>query len=130
MDFDASAYLRAIEKAWQDRDGRVAADFYTDDAVMFFADGQRRSGAALRAWPQAWFDFATDLRITKHLRAYSDGCLADEWESRYTHPVTGKTMLERGAEFFWIRDGKVYLHHMFEHTWAEGENTDATWPAV
>jgi ketosteroid isomerase-like protein len=126
---DPAAFLRDIERAWQARDGEAAAAGYSDDAVLVYGNGQRRSGEELRAWPQQWFDFASDLQIKKTLRAFSGDCLAGEWESRYTHPQTGSTMLERGAEFFWIRDGKVYLHHMFEHTWPEGEG-DATWPAV
>jgi hypothetical protein len=48
----------------------------------------------------------------------------------YTHPDTGRVMLERGAELFFIRpDRKVYRHHMFEHTWPEGE-PQQPWPAV
>lgn len=119
-DIDPVAYLRGIERAWQARDGRAAAAGYTDDAVLVYGDGQRRSGQALREWPQQWFDFARDLEIRKTFRAYTGDCLAGEWESRYTHPRTGATIRERGAEFFFLRGGKVYLHHMYEHTWAEG----------
>jgi len=127
---DPVAYLRDIEAAWQARDGRAAAAGYADDAVLIFGNGQERRGEELRAWPQQWFDFAADLNIHKTLRAFSGDCLASEWRSEYTHPQTGARMHERGAEFFWInRDGKVYLHHMFEHTWAEGEQATG-WPAV
>lgn len=128
---DPIGYLADIEAAWQAHDGRAAASGYTDDAVIIFGNGQRRSGAEIKAWPQQWFDFAKDLRITKTFRAYSGNCLASEWASEYTHPETGKIMYERGAEFFFIRpDGKIYRHHAFEHTWAAGENVEEAWPAV
>lgn len=129
-EFDPAAYLRdAIEVHWQRRDGEMAAAGYTDDAVLVHGRGQTRTGEALRAWPQAWFDFARDLQITKTLRAFSGNCLAAEWESEFTHPETGERMRERGAEFFWLRGGQVYLHHMFDHTWPDGE-APPSWPAV
>jgi nuclear transport factor 2 (NTF2) superfamily protein len=128
---DPVAYLRQIEAAWQARDGQAAAAGYADDAVLIFGNGQERAGDELRAWPQQWFDFARDLRIEKTFRAFTGDCLASEWRSEYTHPRNGKRMVERGAEFFWIRpDGKVYRHHMFEHTWPEGENRSDQWPVV
>ena len=127
---DPVAYLRDIERAWQARDGKAAAAGYSDDAVLVYGNGQRRSGERLRQWPQQWFDFAQDLDIKKTFRAFTGDCLASEWASRYTHPQTGKPIRERGAEFFFLRDGKVYLHHMYEHTWAEGENADESWPAI
>lgn len=127
-EFDPVAYLRdAIEVYWKARDGVGAAAGYTDDAVLVYGRGQTRTGDALRAWPQAWFDFATDLDIAKAFRAFSGNCLAAEWESHFTHPETGQAMAERGAEFFWLRGGKVYLHHMFDHTWPAGEDAPA-WP--
>jgi nuclear transport factor 2 (NTF2) superfamily protein len=127
---DPVAYLRGIEAAWQARDGQAAAAGYADDALLIFGNGQQRTGDELRRWPQQWFDFATDLKIEKSFRAFSGDCLASEWRSEYTHPQSGKRMHERGAEFFWIDgEGKVYRHHMFEHTWPDGEQS-ATWPAV
>jgi ketosteroid isomerase-like protein len=129
-DIDPVAYLRDIERAWQARDGQAAAAGYTDDAVLLYGNGQCRTGAALRRWPQEWFDYATDLQIKKTFRAFTGDCLASEWESRYTHPQTRKTIRERGAEFFFLRDGKVYRHHMYEHTWPEGENADDRWPTI
>lgn len=125
------AYLQAIQTAWQAHDGKAAAAGYADDAVLVFGNGQERRGEELRRWPQQWFDFARDLKIEKTLCAFSGDCLASEWHSEYTHPHTGTRMHERGAEFFWIReDGKVYRHHMFEHTWVDGENAGQPWPAV
>lgn len=126
---DPGAYLAAIEDAWKRRDGRAAASSYTEDAVLVYANGQQRTGPALRSWPGEWFAYATDLEISKTLRAFSGNCLASEWESVYTHPKTGKRIRERGAEFFFIRDGLIYRHHMYEHTWPEGEG-DGVWPAI
>lgn len=130
IDIDPVAYLRDIERTWRARDGRAAAAGYTDDAVLIYGNAQTRSGEALRQWPQQWFDYAEDLDIRKTFRAFSGDCLAGEWESRYTHPQTGKPIRERGAEFFFLRGDKVYLHHMYEHTWPEGENTDDAWPTI
>jgi nuclear transport factor 2 (NTF2) superfamily protein len=127
---DPVGYLAAIEDAWQRRDGEAAAAGYSDDAVLIYGNGATRSGEELRAWPQKWFDYAKDLRIHKTFRAFTGNCLAGEWESAYTHPVTKKTVRERGAEIFFIRPGgKVYLHHMYEHTWVEGDPIRG-WPAI
>jgi len=124
---DPIAYLAGIESAWVARDGEAAVAAYADDAVLVFANGEVRTGQDLREWPQRWFDFARDLTIRKTFRAFTGDCLASEWSSSYTHPVTGRPMHERGAEFFFIRgDGKVYRHHLYEHTWAESdEDNDA-----
>lgn len=128
--FDPVAFLAEIEDAWQRRDGAAAAAGYTEDAVLYYGADQKREGEALRAWPQQWFDYAKDLRIKKTFRAFTGDCLASEWRSSYTHPETGERVHERGAEFFFLRDGKVYRHHAFEHTWAEGEERDQHWPAI
>lgn len=127
---DPVGYLAEIEAAWRRRDGVAAAAGYTEDAVLVYGNAQTRTGEALRQWPQQWFDFAPDLRITKTFRSFAGDCLASEWESTYTHPVSGETVHERGAEFFFIRiDGKVYRHHMFEHTWLDDQQEQA-WPAI
>lgn len=121
VQLDPVEWLAGVERAWQARDGRAAAAGYTDDAVLIWGNDQRRTGEALANWPKYWFDYAKDLQIKKTFRAMSGDCIATEWESVYTHPENGKTIRERGAEFFFVRpDGKVYLHHMFEHTWPEG----------
>jgi len=126
VSIDPVGYLAEIEAAWQARDGEAAAAGYSEDAVVIFGNGQQRSGEELRAWPQEWFDFATDLQIKKTFRAFSGDCLASEWESSYTHPTTGKRMHERGAEFFFIRPGgKIYRHHAFEHSWADGDTRNS-----
>lgn len=127
---DPVGYLAAIEDAWQRRDGEAASAGYSDDAVLVYGNGLTRSGEELRAWPQKWFDYAKDLRIRKTFRAFTGDCLASEWESTYTHPITRKKINERGAEMFFIQpDGKIYLHHMYEHTWADGDPLQA-WPAI
>lgn len=129
LQIDPVAYLRDIERAWQAHDGEAAAAGYAEDAVLIYGNDHRRSGEELKAWPAQWFAFATDLEIKKTLRCFSGDCLGSEWESAYTHPETGKRIRERGAEFFWIRpDGTIYWHTAFEHTWPEGESTDAPWP--
>lgn len=118
LQLDPVEWLAGVERAWQARDGVAAAAGYADDALLIYGDGQQRSGDALRAWPQQWFDFASDLQINKTFRAMTGDCIATEWDSVYTHPEDGRTIRERGAEFFFVRpDGKVYLHHMYEHTW-------------
>ena len=127
--FDPVAFLREIEEAWRRRDGAAAAAAYSEDAVLVWGSNRTRTGAELRSWPGQWFEYAKDLQISKHFRAFTGDCLASEWESRYTHPDSGKVILERGAEFFFIRDGEVYRHHMFEHTWVGGEEEER-WPAI
>lgn len=117
---DPVEWLAVVERAWQARDGEAAAAGYTDDAVLIWGNGQKREGSDLAKWPQNWFDFAKDLQIKKTFRAMTGDCIATEWESVYTHPDNGMRIRERGAEFFFVRpDGKVYLHHMFEHTWPD-----------
>lgn len=128
--FDPVRFLRSIEEVWQARDGVAAGAGYTSDAVQVYGNGLTRTGEALRSWPQAWFDYAADLQIKKTFRAFTGDCVAGEWESRYTHPISGKVVYERGAEFFWVRDGRVYRHHMYEHTWIDGEQGDQPWPAI
>jgi len=36
-------------------------------------------------------------------------------------PETGKQIVERGAELFYLRGEKSGEHHMWQHSWAEGE---------
>lgn len=124
LEVDPVAFVQAVEKIWQARDGKAAVADYTDDAVVYYGQGQSHRGEKLREWPSRWFDYAKDLQINKTYRGHSGNCIAGSWESRYTHPETGKIMLERGAELFMLRGDKVYEHHMWQHSWAEGEVKD------
>lgn len=118
---DPVTFVREVEKVWQARDGKAAAAAYTDDAVVYYGKGQTHRGDDLRVWPTRWFEYAQDLQITKTYRGHHGNCIAGTWESRYTSPETGKIMLERGAELFYLRGEMVYEHHMWQHTWPEGE---------
>ena len=118
---DPAAFVKEVEEAWQARDGAAAAAAYTHDAVVYYGRGQTHKGEALRRWPTRWFEYAQDLQIKKTYRGHHGNCIAGTWESRYTDPETGKVMLERGAELFFLRGEMVCEHHMGQHSWAEGE---------
>ena len=118
---DPVAFIRKVEKIWQARDGAMAAAGYTEDAIVYYGQGQSHSGERLRNWPARWFEYARDLSITKTYRGHHGNCIAGTWVSRYTHPETGKQILERGAELFYLRGEKVYEHHMWQHSWPEHE---------
>jgi nuclear transport factor 2 (NTF2) superfamily protein len=121
LSVDPIAFIREVEKIWQARDGAKAAAGYTEDAIVYYGQGQSHSGERLRNWPARWFEYARDLSITKTYRGHHGNCIAGTWVSRYTHPETGKQILERGAELFYLRGEKVYEHHMWQHSWPEDE---------
>ena len=121
LSVDPIAFIREVEKIWQARDGAMAAAGYTEDAIVYYGQGQSHSGERLRNWPARWFEYARDLSITKTYRGHHGNCIAGTWVSRYTHPETGKQILERGAELFYLRGEKVYEHHMWQHSWPEDE---------
>ena len=118
---DPVAFIRKVEKIWQARDGTMAAAGYTEDAVVYYGQGQSHTGERLRNWPTRWFEYARDLSITKTYRGHHGNCIAGTWESRYTDPQSGERMIERGAELFYLRGEKVYEHHMWQHSWPEDE---------
>ena len=121
LSVDPIAFIHEVEKIWQARDGAMAAAGYTEDAIVYYGQGQSHSGERLRNWPARWFEYARDLSITKTYRGHHGNCIAGTWGSRYTHPETGKQILERGAELFYLRGVKVYEHHMWQHSWPEDE---------
>jgi len=121
LSVDPMAFIRQVEKIWQAHDGTKAAEGYTEDAVVYYGQGQSHTGERLRNWPSRWFEYAQDLTITKTYRGHHGNCIASTWESRYTHPETGKGIVERGAELFFLSGDKVYEHHMWQHSWPEGE---------
>ena len=121
LSVDPIAFIREVEKIWQARDGAMAAAGYTEDAIVYYGQGQSHSGERLQNWPARWFEYARDLSITKTYRGHHGNCIAGTWVSRYTHPETGKQILERGAELFYLRGAKVYEHHMWQHSWPEDE---------
>ena len=121
LSVDPIAFIREVEKIWQARDGAMAAAGYTEDAVVYYGQGQSHTGERLRNWPSRWFEYARDLSITKTYRGHHGNCIAGTWESRYTHPATGQCILERGAELFYLRGEKVYEHHMWQHSWPEDD---------
>ena len=121
LSVDPIAFIRKVEKIWQARDGAMAAAGYTEDAVVYYGQGQSHTGERLRNWPTRWFEYARDLSITKTYRGHHGNCIAGTWVSRYTHPETGKRIIERGAELFYLRGEKVYEHHMWQHSWSEDE---------
>ena len=124
LSVDPIAFIREVEEIWQARDGAMAAAGYTEDAIVYYGQGQSHSGAGLRNWPARWFEYARDLSITKTYRGHHGNCIAGTWVSRYTHPETGKQILERGAELFYLRGAKVYEHHMWQHSWPEDETPE------
>ena len=121
LSVDPVAFIRKVEKIWQARDGAMAAAGYTEDAVVYYGQGQSHTGKRLQNWPTRWFEYARDLSITKTYRGHHGNCIAGTWVSRYTHPETGKRIIERGAELFYLREEKVYEHHMWQHSWSEDE---------
>ena len=72
---DPVAFIRKVEKIWQDRDGAMAAG-YTEDAVVYYGQGQSHTGEHLRNWPTRWFEYARDLSITKTYRGHHGNCIA------------------------------------------------------
>ena len=121
LSVDPVAFIREVERIWQARDGVKAAAGYTKDAVVYYGRGQSHTGERLRNWPSRWFEHASDLKINKTYRGHHGNCIAGTWESQYTHPKTGKCIVERGAELFFLRGNKVYEHHMWQHSWPEDE---------
>ena len=121
LSVDPIAFIRKVETIWRVRDGAMAAAGYTEDAIVYYGQGQSHTGERLRNWPTRWFEYARDLSITKTYRGHHGNCIAGTWVSRYTHPETGKRILERGAELFYLRGEKVYEHHMWQHSWSEDE---------
>ena len=121
LSVDPEAFVKDVEKIWQARDGKAAAAGYTQDAVVYYGEGQMHEGKDLRTWPSRWFEYAKDLEIKKTYRAHHGNCIAGTWESRYTSPESGKVINERGAELFYLRGDKVYEHHMWQHSWVDGE---------
>jgi nuclear transport factor 2 (NTF2) superfamily protein len=124
LSVDPVQFVREVERIWQARDGKGAADGYTEDAVVHYGTGQIHSGEDLRTWPARWFAYARDLRIKKTYRSHRGNSIFVTWESHYTNPDSGKPMHERGAELFFLRGSKVCEHHMWQHSWAEGEKAD------
>lgn len=121
---DPVKFLAEVERVWQARDGAAAAAGYTPDAIVHYGANQVHRGEDLRAWPARWFAYAKDLQIKKTYRAHHGNCIVGTWESRYTNPETGKRVNERGAELFFLRGEKVYEHHMWQHSWNEGDTHD------
>lgn len=121
LEVDPVRFIKEVEKIWRARDGAAAAAGYTEDAIVHYGQGQTHSGAELRNWPSRWFEYAKDLVIEKTYRAHHGNCIAGTWESSYTSPESGKVIHERGAELFYLRGDKVYEHHMWQHSWVEGE---------
>ena len=124
LSVDPVQFVRKVGRIWQARDGHGAAAGYTPDAVVHYGPGQTHSGEDLRSWPSRWFAYAKDLKIKKTYRAHRGNCIFVTWESSYTSPETGRLMHERGAELFFLRGDKVCEHHLWQHSWAEGEKID------
>jgi nuclear transport factor 2 (NTF2) superfamily protein len=125
LSVDPVEFVAEVERVWQARDGVAAAAGYTPDAIVYYGANQIHRGEDLRAWPARWFAYAKDLQIKKTYRAHHGNCIASTWESRYISPETGKPVRERGAELFFLRGDKVCEHHMWQHSWNEGDKHDS-----
>ena len=44
LSVDPVAFIREVEKIWQARDGAMAAAGYTEDAVVYYGQGQSHAG--------------------------------------------------------------------------------------
>jgi SnoaL-like domain len=122
---DPIKWIKDLEKIWQDHDGVKAATGFTDDAVQVWGSDQRQSGPELLKRPAQWFAYAKDLKINKQYISHSGNCIVTSWKSEYTHPESKKRIHERGIECFYFRNGLVAEQHVWQHSWAQGENVVA-----
>ncbi|KKJ75968.1 hypothetical protein WH95_15500 [Kiloniella litopenaei] len=123
---DPKQWVKDLEAIWKAHDGDAASKGYTDDAVLHWGANQVQSGDALRERPGKWFSFATDLQIDKKYIAHTNDCIVTTWDSKYTDPDTGKTVFERGIEYFYFREGLVCEQHAWQSSWNAGDDVDET----
>ena len=119
---DPRKWVKDLEAIWQAHDGKKAGQGFTDDAVLVWGANQRQSGPELSQRPSKWFAYAADLQITKQYVAHTHDTIVASWNSAYTSPETGKTVHERGIEYFKFRAGKVCEQRAWQHSWSEGDD--------
>ena len=100
-------HVRSYYESLNGADADAVAAHFTDDAVHYYTRREPDVGA------RAIADYAV-LAVT-HLNAVwtcehlveSDDEVAIEWTLAFDHPRSGERLLDRGAEFLALRDGRI-----------------------
>jgi ketosteroid isomerase-like protein len=108
-------HIKSYYESLNTGDGDAVAAHFTDDAVHYYTRLGPHEGAATIG---AYAAYAVEhIEGRWHLEnAIEQGDqVAIEWTMTWRHPETGEARLDRGAEWFLIRDGKIAEVRAYHH---------------
>jgi steroid delta-isomerase-like uncharacterized protein len=101
------------EEFWNKRDFSVFDNYYSDEFIVHFADGDQNR-EQYKKLCEAYFSAYPDLQITTDLLVSEGDKITKVWTANCTHqgdfmgiPATQNKIVVKGIEVFRIVDGKI-----------------------
>ena len=108
------AWVRNVERLYQDRDAAGVSALYTENATTIFGSRVLLSDE-VHAHPAEWFGSLREYEITRTFRAATGDIIVSETTASYIKKSDGKRYSEFGVDIYWVNDeGKIYHKHTSE----------------
>jgi len=114
-DVDPLDHIRSYYRALNTGDAKLVASHFTDDAVHYYTRLGPHEGAAAIADNAKWAVETIDGQWWfEHGMADGDEAVI-EWTMTWRDPKSGAKRLNRGTEWFRLRDGKIAEVRAYHH---------------
>jgi len=117
-------HIRSYYEALNTGDPVCVADHFTDDAVHYYTRGGPHEGARTIGEHTKWAVDNLDGQWAME-NGVEDGeqaCI--EWTMTWRDPKSGERRLDRGAEFFRFREGKIAEVRAYHHSGPKNPSGD------
>ena len=109
-------HVRSYYEALNTGDVDLVASHFTDDAVHYYTRLGPHEGARAIGENSAWGVEQADGQWHIESALEGDDEVAIEWTMTWRHPESGEQRLDRGTEWFRIRDGKIAEVRAYHHS--------------
>ena len=108
-------HVRSYYEALNSGDVEKIASHFTDDAVHYYTRLGPHEGARAIAENARWGVEQVDGQWVMEGGVEQDEAAAIEWSMTWRDPRSGEKRINRGAEFFRFRDGKICEVRAYHH---------------
>jgi ketosteroid isomerase-like protein len=108
-------HVRSYYEALNTGDVELIASHFTDDAVHYYTRLGPHQGARAIAENARWGVEQVDGQWVMEGGVEQDEAAAIEWTMTWRDPKSGEKRINRGAEFFRFRDGKICEVRAYHH---------------
>ena len=117
-------HIRSYYEALNTGDDELVASHFTDDAVHYYTRLGPHEGATTIGENARWAVEQIDgqWHLEGGIEQGDEACI--EWSMTWRDPKSGEKRINRGAEFFRLRDGKISEVRAYHHGDAKNPSGD------